>query len=204
MKTTIKKVNEYTHKSYTINYGNKVTCDVVLKDDKLVKYSFKNGKKHLNLVKDINIYINTHWSKHYEIKDNISEIKSEVELINFTDFDNLFHIGGYSDGSLRNYNLEHLSSIIMLDSIFCKIYHKINTLKKSQNVKKICDKLNWVKSCEIVEIPYYNRLKDKHTHSVNINVLPTKEMMDNINKIMKDDCIDDDCKSYLMNLILEK
>lgn len=238
MKKYIEFINEAKIKNrkstsleeFTIDYDNGITCDVVIENGVLKSYQFLTSHiKHkpyskgepvrfgrLNFVNNIKDLQNTHWSEHYKM---ISESKMTLEdLENFKEFDKLFYVGGGADAMLRDHKGNALTSLIKLDYTHNKIWNKINTLRKAEEVRKKADSISWVKKCDLFEIPYYNRDNyqndrdddddDDHrddyeedTHSVECEVLLPQELYTKI--LGKKEHFDDICKMEIMKIIME-
>lgn len=196
--------NKHSVERFLIDYENDVECSVELVNDKLSKYIFRNSDESiLYLIEDIQIFKETHWSSHHKLFKDTKNLKLK-DLENFTEFDKLYIMGGSKDGTMRDRFGNTISSLQILDDIHCKIYHKINTLKKSNQFKEFADQFDWVKKCEVVEIPYYNREEDDgDTHSVRFEVLLPDDLNDEMYKVTKSGYFNDDCKSYIINYIMK-
>lgn len=195
-------IKEFSQKNYTIDYENGITCDVTIIDGKLLNYSFKNKWNRLELT-NISQVVDIHWSdiKNYDVET----INTIDELLSFTRFDELYKIDRGIDGTHRDYMGKPISSLILLDDTFCKIWGKIDTLELATQIKSKCETIDWVKSCDIVKIPYYNRdyynrdyYKD---HTVRLTVKISQEDLDELFIKTGSRYIDDKIKIEILNKI---
>ena len=158
--------------TYTISYGNKVTCNVVIKDGNISSFQFMFNHKRYYFIKDIEEVKNTHWSNHYTFMRESEGMFTEETLKKFKDFDKLYYLGAGTDGMVYDINNKPISCLRTIDYITSSIYGKIKTLEQSEKFKKKADKVSWVKDCQVVEIPYYNR-NEGESHSVRFDfILP--------------------------------
>jgi len=149
-------------KTVVIDYENGITCKYHTTNGILTSYIFSNiFKMKLNYVKDVDCLLSTPF---YEQSNLITNIETILELENFNMFDNLFYIGGHSDGMLADRNGNFLSIPTRLDDVFCQCFLHIE--KKEEKCKKILDSLNqdFLISTNIVKIPSYNWSDDKKHH----------------------------------------
>lgn len=202
--------------TFTVYYNNYIYCDVKLINDILDSYTFysksksfkspnSKGNTKTNLVyieNDINDILKEHWSKHYEIL-SIVKINNIDDIINFKDFEKLYYIGSHVDGKVKTYDGKILSSLMTVDSITNKIYSKIKTLKKCEKIKDTFLNCKSVSNFQIVDIPYYNRDKDNHTHTIKYDILLSQEIFDNIIKKYDKDYFDSELKSVITKMIID-
>lgn len=186
--------------TYTIDYENGFYCRVKVINGKLDHYCFYTtnwvykekqfGSTILDYLtyRDIDFVKNNHWSEHSKIKRQL--YKTEDSLKSFNKFEKLYYLGCGYDGLVMDYKGKIVSSIILIGDTHAKVYCEINTLEKSKSFKEKADKIEWVKKCDIVEIPYYNRDDYKDTHSVKLEVLLPQKKLDyyynNLTKESKD------------------
>ena len=184
---------------YTINYENGIICTSQVINDKLISYNFKANKLRLNPIENIDEVLNYHWSEHYNIAKE-TKFETVEELKNFKDFDNLYYLGGSNDGMIKDRNGKFLSSVIILDDIFCSIWAKIGTPKIVNEVYDLIHNHEWVKKIDKVKIPYYNQ-DDGKTHSLRIEIKPDTEVLNEILTRLKVKYINDMVKLELLAII---
>lgn len=165
------QIEQIITKSFVIDYENGIQCNYSTNNDKLTYYKFSTNNMTLDYVpsEKVSLLRTTHWSTHHEL---IEIFESEVKLLEFVEFDNLFYVGGSRDGMLRNRNGEYLSTPIRMDNIFCSCWLHIET--KKEKCQAILDSLNkeYILSSSYNEIPYYNRNDNKkHHYTLDLTVL---------------------------------
>ena len=170
-KTTIIEDN------YTIDYENGISCNISFRNSKLKLHQFFKTTKKIRLypVTNITELKDTHFSDHFKIAVFI-KFKTLEDFKQFDDFNNLYYIGGSTDGYLQDRFGNHISSILRLDDSFCSINAKIET---PEQVAEVYDKIKdhpWIRKIEKVEIPYYNQY-DGHTHSLCIEIKPDSDIL---------------------------
>jgi hypothetical protein len=168
----------------SVVYDNGVWCEYEKTNYKLTKVQFFSPtEKRLyyldNTAKEK--LSNTHWNEHYLIiKEHQIKI-TEKEILNFTNFEQLFYIGGGYDGMVRDYLDKPITSIILLDEVFFQIYEEIETSKKE--CEKILNSLNkeYIKWSQIQEIGWYNQNEkcDEH-YTLSIKCLLPQEVYEKI------------------------
>ena len=184
---------------YIINYENGVICKAKVINNKLITYNFTSGKIKLLPIKNIEEVLDNHWSKHYDIAQ-ISKFETIEDLKNFNDFDNLYYLGGGSDGMVRDRNGKAVSSVLIFGDTFCSIWANIGTPKKVDEVYDIINNHKWIKKIDKVEIPYYNQGKNK-THSLRIEIKPDTETLNVVMEKLGASHIDDMVKLELLAIM---
>jgi hypothetical protein len=162
-----KEVKKTLREDVTITHDNGIVVNYITENGILTSYWFlNNGGSSLKYVSSdcLELLKSNHWSDHYDILDKYHVSLSIEELEGFSDYGSLFYIGGHSDGILRDWEDNVLSSIIRLDYIFSKCWLKIET--SELKCREILDSLNgdFILNSEIVEIPYYNQDEDVDEH----------------------------------------
>ena len=188
-------------KTVVIDYENGIICKYHTTDGILTSYIFSDSNStNLKYVKDVDCLLSTPF---YEQSNLITNIETISELEKFNMFDNLFYIGGHSDGMLADRNGNFLSIPTRLDDVFCQCFLHIE--KKEEKCKKILDSLNqdFLISTNIEEIPSYNWSDDKK-HHYTLDLL-VKIPNDVYQKILGDKTFFDDiCRLEMFNYLKTK
>lgn len=193
------EIKQTVTKVFSIDYENGITCKYITTNDNLTTYSFNNSDGLiLQYISTENIpLLKSHWSDHYKL---IETFKSINNLKLFTEFDNLFYIGGHHDGMLRDKDGNFLSSVIRLDSVFCQCW--LNIEKKKKKCQKILDSLKseYVLKSNIVYIESYNHdLNKHHHHTLELSILLPDDLYRNF--LGNNNSLDDDNKVNIFNFL---
>jgi len=185
-------------KDFLIDYENGIFCKYTTTNNKITSFYFYNYKKtNLEYVDDINELKKVHWNKHHEFLNKKFTVK---ELKKFTEFDKLYYVGCSRDGMLSDKDGNFISSVILIDMTFSKIYLKIE--KKKEKCQKMIDSLNhdFVLTSNIVEIPYYNQNEyKKHHYTIELELIIPDD--DYRNLLGNKEYLDDETKVKIFNFI---
>jgi len=201
----IKTLKTAVHKSVKLDYENGISCIVNIVDEKVVTYTFYSDaiiNKRLDYIEDKDLLLNTHWSNHYELVGNCKDFSID-DLITFSEFDNLFYIGGSNDGMTANRDGKFLSTPIIIDNIFSQIYLKIE--KKKKKCQDILNSLNqdYIIKSSVEEIPYYNQNdKKKHHYTITLTMKLPDDVYTDI--LGEKNYFDDSCKLASFNFLRNK
>jgi len=146
-----------------IDYKNGIFCDYVITNKKLTSFQFRNKKySRLFYLKDevLESMRNVHWLEHKKkLQDNKVKL-SHNDLLSFCEFDKLYYIGAGIDGMLAKHNGDFISTPILFDQSYMKIFQKIQS--DEQNCQKIVDSLmskknaKYIEQICVVSIPYWD------------------------------------------------
>jgi hypothetical protein len=180
MKKTNRRVVTTKTETFSFVYEKDVVCKVTIVNDTKLTYSFGSttkefGNKKLYYIEDISQYQNTRFSDQYALL-NKERVLTTVEELENLDVSKLYYLGMGNDAMIRDRYMNPITSLMVLDDIFIKIWGKVRTLKKSKKLVTKAETLDWVKSAKIVPIPYYNQDDCKDTDTCIIEVLLPQEM----------------------------